>query len=51
MDERGYLRISGRLKDVIIRGGENISPREVEELLVRHPSVAEAATAGHLSTY
>jgi fatty-acyl-CoA synthase len=42
MDENGYLRISGRLKDVIIRGGENISPREIEELLARHPRIAEA---------
>jgi fatty-acyl-CoA synthase len=46
MDERGYLRISGRLKDVIIRGGENIAAREIEELLVRHPSVAEVAVVG-----
>lgn len=46
MDEHGYLRISGRLKDVIIRGGENISPREIEELLARHPSVGEVAVVG-----
>ena len=46
MDENGYVRISGRLKDVIIRGGENISPREIEELLARHPGVAEVAVVG-----
>ena len=46
MDERGYLRITGRLKDTIIRGGENISPREVEEVLYTHPGVAEAIVLG-----
>jgi fatty-acyl-CoA synthase len=46
MDERGYLRIEGRLKDMIIRGGENIYPREIEELLFAHPHVAEAAVVG-----
>jgi fatty-acyl-CoA synthase len=46
MDEKGYVRISGRLKDVIIRGGENISPREIEELLARYPGVAEVAVVG-----
>jgi fatty-acyl-CoA synthase len=46
MDERGYLRIIGRLKDTIIRGGENISPREVEEVLYTHPTVAEAIVLG-----
>jgi hypothetical protein len=39
MDERGYLRIVGRIKDIIIRGGENISPREVEEFLYTHPAI------------
>ena len=38
MDERGYLRIAGRLKDMIIRGGENIYPREVEDVLFEHPT-------------
>jgi fatty-acyl-CoA synthase len=42
MDEDGYVRVAGRLKDVIIRGGENISPREVEAVLEAHPSVGEA---------
>ncbi|WP_340317947.1 class I adenylate-forming enzyme family protein [Rhizorhabdus argentea] len=42
----GYLKITGRLKDVIIRGGENIYPREIEDLLVQHPGIAEAAVFG-----
>ena len=46
MDERGYLRIAGRIKDMIIRGGENIYPREIEEVLYEHPAVAEAAVIG-----
>jgi fatty-acyl-CoA synthase len=46
MDERGYCRIVGRLKDMIIRGGENIYPREVEELLFTHPAVADVAVLG-----
>jgi fatty-acyl-CoA synthase len=46
MDERGYLRIEGRLKDMIIRGGENIYPREIEELLFAHPDVADVAVVG-----
>jgi acyl-CoA synthetase (AMP-forming)/AMP-acid ligase II len=46
MDERGYCRIVGRLKDMIIRGGENLFPAEIEEALYRHPAVAEAAVVG-----
>jgi fatty-acyl-CoA synthase len=46
IDSRGYLRIEGRIKDMIIRGGENIYPRELEELLFAHPAVAEAADVG-----
>ena len=46
MDERGYLRITGRLKDTIIRGGENISPSEIEEVLYTHPGVAEVIVLG-----
>ncbi len=42
-DEDGYLVVTDRLKDVIIRGGENISAREVEEVLARHPALAEIA--------
>ncbi|HEY2745536.1 MAG TPA: AMP-binding protein [Polyangia bacterium] len=46
MDERGYVNIVGRKKDMIIRGGENIYPREVEEFLHTHPAVAEAQVIG-----
>jgi fatty-acyl-CoA synthase len=46
MDARGYVRIQGRLKDLIIRGGENIHPREIEELLGEHAGVAEVAVLG-----
>ncbi len=45
-DEEGYLSITGRLRDVIIRGGENIAPREVEEVLETYPAVREAAVIG-----
>jgi fatty-acyl-CoA synthase len=46
MDDDGYLRISGRIKDMIIRGGENIYPREVEEFLYRLPEIAEVEVIG-----
>jgi fatty-acyl-CoA synthase len=46
MDERGYCRIEGRLKEMIIRGGENIYPREIEQLLYTHPGVADVAVVG-----
>jgi fatty-acyl-CoA synthase len=46
MDADGCLRIEGRLKDMIIRGGENIYPREIEEVLQTHPAVAEVAVVG-----
>jgi fatty-acyl-CoA synthase len=46
MDEDGYVNIVGRLKDMIIRGGENVYPREVEEFLYTHPDVAEAQVIG-----
>jgi fatty-acyl-CoA synthase len=46
MDDRGYLRVEGRLKDMIIRGGENIYPREIEDLLFEHAKVAEVAVVG-----
>ena len=46
MDERGYCRIEGRIKEMIIRGGENIYPREIEAVLLSHPGVAEAAVIG-----
>jgi len=46
LDEDGYLFIRGRLREVINRGGENIAPREVEEVLLRHAAVREAAVVG-----
>lgn len=46
MDARGFCRVTGRLKDMIIRGGENIYPREIEEVLYTHPAVAEVAVIG-----
>ena len=46
MDERGYTTIEGRLKDMIIRGGENIYPREIEDVLFEHDAVAEVAVIG-----
>ncbi len=46
MDARGYCRVTGRLKDMIIRGGENIYPREIEEVLYTHEAVAEVAVVG-----
>lgn len=47
LDERGYIRISGRSKDVIIRGGENIPVVEIEALLYRHPAIAAAAIVAY----
>jgi fatty-acyl-CoA synthase len=46
MDERGYCRIVGRLKDMIIRGGENLFPAEIEAVLHRHDKVADVAVVG-----
>jgi fatty-acyl-CoA synthase len=46
MDEQGYVRITGRIKDMIIRGGENIYPREIEEFLLSHPAIADAQVFG-----
>ena len=46
MDDDGYVRIVGRIKDMIIRGGENVYPREVEEFLHTIPGVAEAQVIG-----
>ena len=46
MDDEGYLKIVGRIKDMIIRGGENVYPREVEEFLYTHPEVEDAQVIG-----
>jgi fatty-acyl-CoA synthase len=46
LDTGGYLFVDGRLDDVIVRGGENMSPGEIEDVLLQHPAVAEAAVVG-----
>ncbi len=46
MDEEGYVRVVGRIKDMIIRGGENVYPREIEEFLYTHPAVADVQVVG-----
>jgi acyl-CoA synthetase (AMP-forming)/AMP-acid ligase II len=46
LDDDCYLHLTGRIKDIIIRGGENIAPHEVDEILLRHPAVAAAVTFG-----
>jgi acyl-CoA synthetase (AMP-forming)/AMP-acid ligase II len=46
VDDKGYLFIEGRLDDTIIRGGENIAPSEIEDVLRRHPAVADVAVVG-----
>jgi len=46
MDTEGYIKITGRLKEMIIRGGENIYPREIEDFIFTHPKVAEIAVFG-----
>jgi fatty-acyl-CoA synthase len=46
MTQDGYFKITGRIKDMIIRGGENIYPREIEEFLYTHPSIADAQVIG-----
>jgi fatty-acyl-CoA synthase len=46
MDENGYCRITGRLKDMIIRSGENIYPREIEEFLYGHPKILDVQVVG-----
>jgi len=46
MDARGYLKVTGRLKDMIIRGGENVYPREIEEVIADHPAVAGIQVIG-----
>src|SRR5438093_8133278 len=46
MDDEGYVNIVGRIKDMIIRGGENIYPREIEEFLYTHPDVSDIQVIG-----
>jgi len=46
LDEEGYLFVEGRIDDIIIRGGENISPGEIEEVLLNHPNIRDAAAVG-----
>ena len=46
MDDDGYVRIVGRIKDMIIRGGENVYPREIEEFLYGHPAIADVQVVG-----
>jgi fatty-acyl-CoA synthase len=46
MDEEGYLNIVGRIKDMVIRGGENVYPREIEEFLYTHPDIADVQVIG-----
>ena len=46
MREDGYFKVTGRAKDMIIRGGENIYPREIEEFLYTHPKIAEVHVTG-----
>ena len=51
MDDKGYFRVVGRSKDVIIRGGANVSPREIEEILTREPRIREVAVIGLPDAY
>ncbi|WP_373693516.1 AMP-binding protein [[Mycobacterium] burgundiense] len=46
MDDSGYVAITGRIKDMVIRGGENIYPREIEEFLYQHPDIVDAQVVG-----
>ena len=46
MDDEGYVNITGRIKDMVIRGGENIYPREIEEFLYSHPDILDAQVIG-----
>ncbi|MBV8430148.1 MAG: AMP-binding protein, partial [Solirubrobacterales bacterium] len=46
LDEAGYVRIVGRIKDMVIRGGENVYPREIEEFLYTHPEIADVQVIG-----
>jgi fatty-acyl-CoA synthase len=46
MDDEGYVRVVGRIKDMVIRGGENVYPREIEEFLYTHPEIADVQVIG-----
>lgn len=46
IDDKGYVKITGRIKDIIIRGGENISPIEIESLISTHPDVDDVSVIG-----
>jgi fatty-acyl-CoA synthase len=46
IDDEGFCNIVGRIKDMVIRGGENVYPREIEEFLYRHPAIADAQVVG-----
>ncbi len=46
MDEEGYIQIVGRIKDMVIRGGENVYPKEIEEFLYAHPAISEVQVTG-----
>jgi fatty-acyl-CoA synthase len=51
MNGQGYVNIVGRVKDMIIRGGENVSPAEIEQFLMRHPKIADAQVIGIPDAY
>jgi fatty-acyl-CoA synthase len=51
IDDEGFVRITGRIKDLIIRGGENIAPKEIEDRLREHPAVADAYVYGVPDAY
>ena len=51
MDDEGYVRITGRIKDLIIRGGENIAPKEIEDVLRQHPAVSDVSVYGIASEF
>ena len=51
LDDEGYVRITGRIKDLIIRGGENISPKEIEDVLRQHPAVSDVSVYGVASEF
>ena len=51
LDEDGYLKIIGRLKDMVIRGGENIYPMEIEEYFMKHPNISDVQVIGVQDSY